>query len=102
MFILIVGGGRVGSSLARAMLRDGHAVSCLDEDPEAHARLEIGLESSWEDSGGQFVFLSPGASYRIMDSVWLYAYYQQPVYQHVNGVQLTASHAFVMGVTTRF
>ena len=54
MFILIVGGGRVGSSLARAMLRDGHAVSCLDEDPEAHARLEIGLESSWEDSGGQF------------------------------------------------
>ncbi len=54
MFILIVGGGRVGSSLARAMLRDGHSVSCLDEDSEAHARLEIGLESSWEDAGGQF------------------------------------------------
>src|SRR5919204_4019623 len=54
MFILIVGGGRVGSSLARTMLRDGHQVSCLDEDPEAHARLEIGLEKSWEDMGGQF------------------------------------------------
>jgi trk system potassium uptake protein TrkA len=54
MFIVIVGGGRVGSSLARAMLRDGHQVSCLDEDPEAHARLEIGLEKSWEDMGGQF------------------------------------------------
>src|SRR5213596_3740113 len=54
MFIVIVGGGRVGSSLARAMLRDGHEVSCLDEDPEAHARLEIGLEKSWEDMGGQF------------------------------------------------
>jgi trk system potassium uptake protein TrkA len=54
MFILIVGAGRVGSSLARSMLRDGHAVSCLDEDPEAHARLEIGLEKSWEDVGGQF------------------------------------------------
>src|SRR6266566_1754801 len=54
MFILIVGAGRVGSSLARAMLRDGHQVSCLDEDPEAHARLEIGLEKSWEDMGGQF------------------------------------------------
>jgi trk system potassium uptake protein TrkA len=36
------------------MLRDGHQVSCLDEDPEAHARLEIGLEKSWEDVGGQF------------------------------------------------
>ncbi len=36
------------------MLRAGNEVSCLDEDPEAHARLEVGLENSWEDSGGQF------------------------------------------------
>ena len=36
------------------MLEDGHEVSCLDEDPDSHARLELGLESSWEDEGGQF------------------------------------------------
>lgn len=54
MFILIVGAGRVGSSVARAMLGDGHEVSCLDEDPESHARLEVGMEGSWEDAGGQF------------------------------------------------
>ena len=54
MFVLIVGCGRVGSSVARSMLRAGNDVSCLDEDPEAHARLEVGLESSWEDAGGQF------------------------------------------------
>ena len=36
------------------MLADGHDVSCVDEDPESHARLEVGLESSWEDEGGQF------------------------------------------------
>jgi trk system potassium uptake protein len=54
MFIVIVGAGRVGSSLARAMLREGHEVSCLDEDPESHARLDVGLDRSWEDSGGQF------------------------------------------------
>ena len=54
MFILIVGCGRVGSSLARAMLREGHEVSCLDEDPEAHARLEVDLDKSWEDLGGSF------------------------------------------------
>jgi trk system potassium uptake protein TrkA len=54
MFIVIVGCGRVGSSLARTMLRDGHEVSCLDEDSEAHARLEIGLDKPWEDMGGQF------------------------------------------------
>ena len=54
MFVLIVGCGRVGSSVARSMLRAGNEVSCVDEDPEAHARLEVGLESSWEDAGGQF------------------------------------------------
>ena len=54
MFILIVGVGRVGSSLARAMLREGHEVSCLDEDPEAHSRLEVGMEEAWEEAGGRF------------------------------------------------
>ena len=54
MFILIVGCGRVGSSVARTMLRDGHEVSCLDEDPESHARLEVGLDRAWEDLGGRF------------------------------------------------
>jgi trk system potassium uptake protein TrkA len=54
MFLLIVGCGRVGSSLARTLLKDGHEVSCLDEDPESHARLEIGLDESWEDLGGRF------------------------------------------------
>ena len=54
MLILIVGCGRVGSSVARAMLAEGHEVSCLDEDPDSHARLELGLDMSWEDAGGQF------------------------------------------------
>jgi len=54
MFIVIVGCGRVGSSVARTMLKEGHQVSCVDEDPEAHARLEVSLDRSWEDSGGQF------------------------------------------------
>jgi trk/ktr system potassium uptake protein len=54
MFILVVGCGRVGSTVARTMLREGHELSCLDEDPEAHARLEVGLEKGWEDLGGHF------------------------------------------------
>lgn len=54
MFVLIVGCGRVGSSVARSMLADGHTVSCLDQDPESHARLEVGLDESWEEAGGLF------------------------------------------------
>jgi trk system potassium uptake protein len=54
MFILVVGCGRVGSSVARTLLKDGHEVSCLDEDPESHVRLELGLDEGWEDLGGRF------------------------------------------------
>ena len=51
---MIVGSGRVGSSVARKMLSEGHEVSVLDEDPEAIAQLEKGLDDSWVDSGGSF------------------------------------------------
>src|SRR3954452_2302124 len=69
MFVLIVGCGRVGSTVARSMLAEGRqgswlgegpepharrAVSGLAEDPESHAGLELGLEESWEDHGGRF------------------------------------------------
>jgi trk system potassium uptake protein TrkA len=54
MFVLIVGCGRVGSSVAQHLLKGGHEVSVLDEDPEAHARLEVDLGGSWEDAGGRF------------------------------------------------
>src|SRR5215203_4867383 len=54
MFVLIVGCGRVGSAVAKAMLAQGHTVSVLDEDPEAIAQLNKGQAESWEDLGGQF------------------------------------------------
>jgi trk system potassium uptake protein len=54
MFVLIVGCGRVGSSIAKTMLSEGHEVSVLDEDPEAIAQLEKGEDRGWEDMGGAF------------------------------------------------
>jgi trk system potassium uptake protein TrkA len=54
MFVLICGCGRVGSTVARAMLNEGHQVSVLDEDAEALAMLEKNPEESWEDVGGSF------------------------------------------------
>jgi trk system potassium uptake protein TrkA len=54
MFVLIVGCGRVGSSIARTMLSEGHEISVLDEDPEAIAQLEKGQNQGWEDMGGSF------------------------------------------------
>ena len=54
MFVVIVGCGRVGSSIAKTMLVEGHEVSVLDEDPEAIAQLEKGEDRGWEDMGGAF------------------------------------------------
>jgi hypothetical protein len=61
-----------------------------------------GANAEPEDSGGRFVFLSPGLSYSISEKMRAYAFFQQPLYQHVNGVQLTARRALVAGVTARF
>ena len=46
MFVLIVGAGRVGSTLAKRALNDGHQVSILDEDPLSHERLDVDLDGS--------------------------------------------------------
>jgi trk system potassium uptake protein TrkA len=55
MKLLIVGAGRVGSTVARWALENGHEVSVLDEDPLAIERLNSPDQNlSWEDAGGQF------------------------------------------------
>ena len=63
---------------------------------------DSGSEAEPEDSGGRFVHLSPGVSWKASDALRLYAFYQLPVYQYVNGVQLTSSGGFVLGVSARF
>jgi trk system potassium uptake protein len=54
MFILVVGAGRVGSTVAKWALAGGHEVSVLDEDPLSHERLDNELDTSWEEAGGRF------------------------------------------------
>jgi trk system potassium uptake protein TrkA len=54
VFVMIVGAGRVGSSVAKAALAAGHEVSVLDQDPLSHERLDANQPNSWEDAGGRF------------------------------------------------
>ena len=54
MFVLVVGAGRVGASVATKALRAGHTVSVLDEDPLSHERLDVELGKGWEEAGGRF------------------------------------------------
>ncbi len=54
MFVVVVGAGRVGASVATMALRTGHTVSVLDEDPMSHERLDVELGRGWEEAGGRF------------------------------------------------
>jgi hypothetical protein len=64
--------------------------------------IDGGAQADPQDSGATFLYLSPGASYALGDSVQVYAFYQQPVYQYVNGLQLTARDSYAVGTSARF
>lgn len=61
-----------------------------------------GREAVPEDTGGSYVWLSPGAAYSFNKQYRLYGLVQLPLYQRVNGVQLTADAAFVLGLSKQF
>jgi hypothetical protein len=61
-----------------------------------------GVNAEPGDSGGRFLYASPGLSYDISPAMRAYAFVQQPLHQYVNGVQLTADRSFVIGMSTRF
>jgi hypothetical protein len=63
---------------------------------------DSGPEAEPEDSGQRQLFLSPGISWNVGRSAQLYAFAQFPVYQRVNGVQLTADWSALAGVSWRF
>ena len=63
---------------------------------------DSGAEAEPEDSGSRTLSVSPGIVFTLGRNAQLYAFVQKPVYQSVNGVQLTASWSWLMGVSARF
>lgn len=61
-----------------------------------------GLNAEPEDSGGSFISLSPGLSYSVNERTAIYGFLQVPIYQKVNGVQLTSRWSATAGITFRF
>jgi len=53
-------------------------------------------------SGGKGISLTPGLSYAIAPRSNVYALLQLPIYQSVNGEQLTASKSLTVGINHRF
>ena len=61
-----------------------------------------GSEAEPEDSGGQMVAITPGITYAFTPAVQAYAFVQLPIYQYVNGVQLTAKWSGTVGFSAQF
>ena len=68
-------------------------------DSRANAALTEALESS---SGGKTISLTPGLSYAVTHSTQLYGLLQLPLYQYVNGEQLTPDSSITVGASHRF
>ena len=63
---------------------------------------DSGANAEPDDSGQRQVFASPGVTWNATRDAQLYAFVQLPVYQAVNGVQLTADWSALAGVSFRF
>jgi len=63
---------------------------------------DSGAEAEPDVSGGTTLNLSPGASVSLGEKDLVYGFVQLPVYQKVNGIQLTPDASFVLGWTHSF
>lgn len=61
-----------------------------------------GDQAEPDDSGSRTLTLSPGIGFALTPSVQLYGFMHERVYQYVNGVQLSAAHGLLAGVSARF
>ena len=67
-----------------------------------YRKQDSGSQAEPEDTGGSFLFMSPSLSVALTKTTQLYGFVQWPLYQRVNGVQLTADWSAVVGVNARF
>jgi len=67
-----------------------------------HRDRDTGANAEQDLSGGVVAFLSPGLSYALGPHSQIYGFIQKPVYQYVNGVQLTADMTAVVGLRHHF
>jgi len=90
---------RLDAGIRQGVLRDGALMLQLNYVAKGR---DSGENAEAEDSGQRVLFASPGVSWNLGKNAQVYAFAQLPLYQYVNGVQLTARHSFVAGVSSRF
>ncbi len=94
-------GDRLGADLGLNVPLSGALTGTVQLNMLLKGRDE-GAAAEPEDSGGSYLFLSPGVSWAVSRSVALYAFVQIPLYQRVNGVQLTYGTGGIIGASVFF
>ncbi|MEW6582432.1 MAG: TrkA family potassium uptake protein [Actinomycetota bacterium] len=61
MYVLIVGGGKVGANVARALLRSGHEIAIVESRPSRFAMLEDEFEHMARYGDGTEIFVLEAA-----------------------------------------
>ncbi|MHB0972746.1 MAG: hypothetical protein ACYC0P_00695 [Thiobacillus sp.] len=93
-------GNRVG--LDAGVTHPLGAVNALAQINVLWRGRDSGLNAEPADSGGKYVYFSPGVAVPLGGDTQIYGLVQLPLYQNVNGTQLTADWAATLGLTTRF
>ena len=94
-------GNRLGLDIGASYPMTGRVALLLQLNTLWKER-DAGANAEPEDSGGTFVHLSPGVGVTLGDKTQLYGFVQLPIYQNVNGVQLTADWSIAAGLSHRF
>lgn len=73
----------------------------LSPQLQLNARVEgreTGAESDHDNSGATLVYLSPGVSLQLTGKLQVYGFFQFPVYQRVNGLQIHPARFYSIGL----
>ena len=67
-----------------------------------HKSCDSGANAEPADSGSRTISISPGLSYRLTQSTQVYGFVQKPIYQYMNGAQLTPDWSAALSFNTAF
>jgi hypothetical protein len=77
-----------------------HANLLLQLNGKFQGKADVGETGEpGENTGGTFVYLSPGLNVDVMPHLSAYGYLQIPVYQRVNGIQQTSRYNIQFGLS---
>jgi hypothetical protein len=61
-------------------------------------KRESGANADVENSGATLIYLSPGVTINVRHNLQIYGFFQAPIYQRVNGLQLEARFTISAGI----